>query len=248
MANNELSGPLTLACLYHLLRLKPIKNLRYTLKFVLNPESIGSLCYLKRRGEILKARLVGGFVVSCVGLNAALSMKSSRSGNSPLEKIVRALIKKYKGKIRPFGPSGSDDRQYGSPGFNLPIGILSRAFDFDFPEYHTSKDDKKCLHFKKIIETAELIYEALARLNGKKFFKGKVLEGEPFLTKYQLYPTLSRAHAKTTGLNRLQIAVKWVLNQSDGMTELTEIAKKSGLPNHLLQQAVKLLLKKGLLH
>jgi len=248
MANNELSGPLTLACLYRLLKQKPIPNFRYTLRFLLNPETIGSLCYLKRREKQLQARLVGGFVVSCVGMNAPLSMKSSKLGSSPLETIARELVKKNKGKVRPFGPSGSDDRQYGSPGFNLPIGILSRAFDFDFPEYHTCWDNKKCLSFGKIIEAAELIYEALIRLNNWKIFKGKILKGEPFLTKYQLYPTISRGHARETGLSPLQTAVKWVLNQSDGKTDLREIAKKSNLRIYLLEKAVRLLKRKGLLY
>lgn len=129
LANNELSGPLTLLGLY--LRLQAWPRRRLTYRFVLNPETIGSLCYLHLHHRKLRERMIAGLVLTCTGGPVQrLSYKESRRGCGLLDRLVRHLAANAPEHwaVRPFTPcSGSDERQYCSPGFDLPVGQLART-------------------------------------------------------------------------------------------------------------------------
>ena len=142
MANNELSGPLTMIGLFN--RIKSWKNRNHTYLFLINPETIGSICFLHSYGKKLKKLLKSGLVLTCLGgPKKKLSYKLSKFENSSLDKLFLYLNKNKKAYLRPFDPTeGSDERQFNSPGFNLPVGNISRTIYEKYPQYHNSGDDK----------------------------------------------------------------------------------------------------------
>jgi aminopeptidase-like protein len=121
MANNELSGPLVTSFIYK--KLKEKNNRRYTYRFLFLPETIGSICYLSMHGEELKQKLIAGYVVTCVGDKGNFTYKRSRRGNTLADQAAELVLNQTekKFKIEDFFPTGSDERQYCSPGFNLPL-------------------------------------------------------------------------------------------------------------------------------
>ena len=229
MANNELAGPLTLACLYLLIQEKPIEHCPFTLRFILHPETIGALCYLHLRKDILMNNVVGGCVVSCVGLQNPLVVKRARCPASDFERCLSLLALKHGGSIVEWSPFGSDERQFCSPGCDWPINLISRTIDFAYPEYHTSLDDENIFSVEKIIETAETIYQAIKYTGKNRTLKNTVAYGEPFLSKRNLYPSVSKGHAADIGLDEKQKAYVWLLSLCDGTRDLLDVAARGGL-------------------
>ena len=127
MANNELSGPLCMAFLYR--ALAAIPNRRFTYRFVVAPETIGVIAYLSDHGEHMKKNTVGGYVMTCCGDDAPFVFKQSKNPNGFLEKCTaHALhLSQVEHSTIPFAVGGSDERQYCSPGFNLPVGSITRS-------------------------------------------------------------------------------------------------------------------------
>lgn len=145
MANNELSGPLVAAFLYR--RLAAVSDRRYTYRFAFLPETIGSIAYLSLHGNHLTSQLEAGFVTSCVGDRAPFTYKRSRRGDTLGDRAACYTLEHYSDaapRLIDFVPRGSDERQYCSPGFNLPVGVIARSIYGSYAEYHTSLDN---LHF-----------------------------------------------------------------------------------------------------
>ena len=161
MANNELSGPLTLVGLYH--KIKKWKNRQFNYLFLINPETIGSICYLSDHKEFLRRNLDSGLVLTCLGgPKKKLSYKKSRIGNSSLDKIFSYLSNEGKVRLRNFDPTGgSDERQYCSSELNLPVGQVARTGYFEFHQYHTSDDDKKFMKISQIMKSINEIENIL---------------------------------------------------------------------------------------
>lgn len=140
MANNECSGPALLAELIRHVHGLPIR--RYTYRFVLNPETIGSITYLSRNYEHLKQKLEAGVVLSCVGDDRHYSIIHSRYGQTLAdESLASVLSSRGNFKEYPFLSRGSDERQYNAPGIELPVVGYCRTKYGDYPEYHTSADN-----------------------------------------------------------------------------------------------------------
>ena len=162
MANNELSGPTVLTELAKFIKNK--KNLRFSYRFVILPETIGSICYIKKYYRILK-RMLCGFNVSCVGDNGNFSIIESPSGETLADFSLKEVIKnKRKFKKYSFNERGSDERQYCAPGIELPVCGFSRSKYGEYRQYHTSLDNlnfisarlKSSLNvLKKIVESFE---------------------------------------------------------------------------------------------
>lgn len=235
MANNELSGPLSLLALYR--RIKRWKKRRFTYRFLLNPETIGSLCFLYKHGKELKENLKSGLVLTCLGgTSNHLKYKSSRQKDSLINKTIgyNKLKTLLPVKIVPFSPlDGSDERQYCSAGFNLPMGQISRTTYGSYKGYHNSLDNKEFMGIKSIIESIESIESILkyVEICGNPVNLSPF--GEPQLGKRGLYPNINSNKTRNfstdefvdgrTQLNR----ILYILNMSDGETSLIEIAKKA---------------------
>jgi len=141
MANNELSGPVvTLALLQWI---KSLPKRRYTYRAVFIPETIGAVAYLAKRGKELKQYMKAGFILTCVGDNLAYSFMPSRKGNTYADKIARFVYKDLGLPVKEYSflQRGSDERQYCSPAYDLPVVSLMRSKYATFKEYHTSCDN-----------------------------------------------------------------------------------------------------------
>ena len=247
MANNELSGPLVLACLYRFLQMRPIDKSEYGVRIVLHPETIGALCFIYNKRKTLARRVVGGSVVSCVGLNENLKLKRARNKGSDFERVLKKLVLEQDGLVTDFTPFGSDERQYCSPGINLPVCLLSRANNFTYREYHTSMDNKNIMHFGNIIKTAETLYKAIELTGENNKLTNKLSCGEPFFTRHKLYPTTSTGNAVSLGLDKKQEAYVWIMSLCDGKKDLITIAEESKLEIATIIEASNNLLTAGLL-
>ena len=138
MANNELSGPIVSMGLINYFR--NLKKLEKTLRFVFIPETIGSISYLSKNLKQLKKNVIAGYNLSCIGDERQYSCMFTKYNNTPSdEAIIEAYknlkIKKF--KVYSFLERGSDERQYNSPGVDLPIASIFRTKYGKYPEYHT---------------------------------------------------------------------------------------------------------------
>ena len=151
MCNDNLSGVVLLTFLA-----KHLKNLslKYSYRFLFVPETIGAITWLSRN-EHNVMKIKHGLVVTCVGDPGILSYKKSRQGNAEIDQTVIEVLKNSGDdyKIMDFYPTGSDERQFCSPGFNLPVGSLERTFAPDFPEYHTSADNTEFVQGEYLADT-----------------------------------------------------------------------------------------------
>ncbi len=230
LANNELSGPLVLLGLYQ--RIASWPRRRYSYRFLLNPETIGSLCYLYKYGAHLKQNLVAGLVLTCLGgPSETLSYKMSRGGRSLIDQLMQRLSARGELVLRKFVPTGgSDERQYCSPGFNLPVGQISRTVYGGYAAYHTSMDDKAFMTIAAVERSIDEIERILRTVEISGAFQNLAPYGEPQLGPRGLYPNLNAASTRKnsddglldgrTFLNRTLI----VLNYSDGEHTMLEIA------------------------
>jgi aminopeptidase-like protein len=227
LANNELSGPLVAAFLYRKLAALPSRRLTY--RFLFAPETIGAVTYLSLRGEHLQRQLVAGFVVTCAGDRGPFTYKRSRAGNTLADRAAEYHLRRHVGSgatCIPFFPTGSDERQYCSPGFNLPVGSIMRTMYSKYPEYHTSLDDKSFICFSALRETVDLYFDVCFTLDRNQRYRNLVPHCEPQLGKRGLYPTLGAGRDAAAQVE----AVMWLLNLSDGDHDLLAIAERSGVP------------------
>ncbi len=240
MANNELSGPLVLLGLFFKLKNWKIRNFNY--KFVINPETIGSICYLHKNKNQIKDKLIGGLVLTCLGgPNKKLSFKKSRDNNSEINKFFEYFKSLKKSLIREYTPlGGSDERQYCSPGFNLPVGQVARTVYLDYKEYHTSLDNKKFMQINKIKKSIEQIEEFLKIFDN---FSGKIIRkkkySEIFLQKYDLY--------KDKRNNTLTKTIIYLLGHADENTYLIDVIMKYKLDLETVKKAINILKNKKLI-
>ena len=240
MANNELSGPLVAAFLYR--RIAALENRRYTYRFVFLPETIGALVYLNRRGEQLKKNLVAGYVVTCIGDAGGFTYKRSKQHHSLADRAAEYALRDEAAEILDFSPFGSDERQYCSPGFNLPVGSLMRTMYGRYPEYHTSLDNKGFVSFTALQASVDVYEETLLTLEQNRRYLNLFPHGEPRLDKRGLYDSLG--HSNVPDLTK---TVLWLLSYSDGEHDLLDIAKRSEFSVAQLHAAAQRCVQVGLL-
>lgn len=243
MANNELSGPLVTSFIYK--KLKEKKNRKYTYRILFLPETIGSIYYLSKHGDKLKKKMVAGFVITCIGDKGNFTYKQSRTGNAIPDRAVELILKQTEKKyiIEKFFPTGSDERQYCSPGFNLPVGSLMRTRYGKYIEYHTSADNKEFISFEAMEESVYKYLEITEAIENNFSYINNLPFCEPQLGKRGLYPTLGSQKDTAEFVN----ALMWILNLSDGDNDLIEISIRSGISIKTLSKAAEELKKNGLI-
>jgi len=233
LANNELSGPLVLLGLHDWIRAWGRR--RKTYRFLLNPETIGSLCYLFQHGPGLQARLDYGLVLTCVsGPDTSLSYKRSRPGDSLLDRLIAHLhrVEPERWRVREFDPtSGSDERQYGSPGFKLPMAQMAHSVYGDYPECHTSGDTKELMDTAQLVRTVDQLEPLLLLAEDCGIYLNQQPYGEPQLGPRGLYPDINTPNLwDKLGLDarRTLDRIRYVLNYADGEHDLIQIAELAG--------------------
>lgn len=250
MANNELSGPIVQAMLYNRIKKWSHRNLNY--RFVINPETIGSIAYLSSKGKYLTKNMYGGLVLTCLGGNKELTYKATRDENTLLDKTMFHLNRyEHKIEIRRFTPlNGSDERQYCSPGFNLPMGQMARMVYGEYPEYHTSLDNKELMGIDKLQETVDTLEDALKIIDVNGYYINTHPYGEVKLSDYELYPKLNTPNTwKKDGIDKrvFMYFILMILNYADGEHTFLEIADKIGWHMKHLIPAINVLIEKKLL-
>lgn len=243
LASNELSGPLVAAFLYQ--KLKEVKNLKYTYRFIFVPETIGAIYSLSVKGEYWKKNLISGFVITCIGDDGNFTYKRSRIGNCLPDRAVETILKQTESEfnIVDFFPSGSDERQYCSPGFNLPVGSLMRTMYGVYPEYHTSADNKDFVSFEAMEKSVLKYLEVIELIEKNEKYINKMPYCEPQLGKRGLYPTLG----SQKGMQDFVKTMMWVLNLSDGKNDLISISEKSNIAIKDLIPVIDKLIENGIL-
>jgi aminopeptidase-like protein len=219
MANNELSGPIVSMSLIN--HFKKIKNLEKTIRFIFIPETIGSIIYINKNLTHLKDNVIGGFNLTCIGDERQHSCMFSKYSNSPSdESIIEAYKKlKLKYKVYSFLERGSDERQYNSPGVDLPVTSIFRTKYGEYPEYHTSLDNFNLVTLKGVSGGFNVAKTAIEILLKKIIPKNKIL-CEPQMSKRGLYPTISIKKEDIITKNYMSF-----LQYADGKNSLDKISK-----------------------
>ena len=241
MANNELSGPIVLMALYQKLISKK-KRCKYTYRFLFVPETIGAIAYLSENKNYLKKNTICGFVVSCVGDERAYSHVKSPYGNNLADKAIgAALIGKPEAKSYSFLERGSDERQYCSPGINLPFAGFCRSKYGDYPEYHTSDDNLELITQSGLEGSVNVLVSIIEAIE-LGLIPICTTYGEPQLGKRNLYPNISKKG------NYDEIAARMnLLAYCDGKNTIFDICQIINLPLEYALAEAKLLSKHGLL-
>ncbi len=240
MANNELSGMLALAFLYQLLK-KETKR-KHTYRFYLAPETIGAIYYLSQNGMRFKETLKGGVVITCCGDKGDFTLKKSRS-DSYFNSVFKNILRNTTYKELDFFPMGSDERQYCSPGFDLPMVCFTRTMYGEYKEYHTSADDKSVIDFSALEEYIFTLKELVDSIELDGYYENQSPFGEPQLGKRGLYPTLMKIEDRGESLKRLL----YLLNYSDGKHSVLDIANKMNTTVTSFRDEIQSLVTKDLL-
>ena len=183
-------------------------------------------------------------MLTCIGDAGGFHYKKSRRGDAEIDRTMAYVLRHRGGpsEVLDFSPYGYDERQYCSPGFNLPVGCLMRSVWGTFPEYHTSADNLNFINPISLAESLDVCLEAVDLLEKNRRYINQQPFGEPQLGRRNLY--------RSTGGESIGDEVSarlWVLNLSDGQHSLLDIAERSGLPFRLISAAADLLLESGLL-
>lgn len=251
MANNELSGPLGLLILYN--KIKKWKNRNLTYYFLINPETIGSISFLGQFKKILSKKLYSGLVLTCLGgPKKKISYKLSRSGNSPLDKVMCYFNRKKIINIRNFDPlDGSDERQYCSGEFNLPVGQIARTIYGTYKQYHTSGDNKKFMNINNVIKSANIIEKILVKNDQAKMIYRYQPNCELQLGKRNLYPNLNFASSKNlknqTNSKNFKIMMT-ILSYADGKHNIYDIESLTEFKLEEIDKVLSFLIKKKLIY
>ena len=221
LANDNLSG---LAITTGLARELSARKNRYSYRFVWGPGTIGSITWLSRNEDMLH-RIVHGLVVVLLGDSGNLTYKRSQRGNARIDSITKYVVDRLNGSCVDFEPYGYDERQFCSPGFNLPVGRLSRTPNGEYPEYHSSGDNLDLLDPSKLSESLEACREIVNIIENDEVLRNTEPKGEPQLGRRGLY-----RNQGGEGLPNRENAMLWILNQADGSRSLLDIAIRSGVP------------------
>ncbi len=215
---------------------------RLTWRFVFGPGTIGSLAWLAGN-EARLAHLAGGLVTGLLGDDGPLTYKRSRRGDSATDRAAGLVLgADPAAAIVDFEPYGYDERQFCSPGFDLPVGRLTRSPNGAYPEYHSSADDVALLRPERLAESIRTLARLIAVIDANRVPLNLSPKGEPRLGKRGLYATLG---GQAPG--EFQHALLWTLNLADGAHDLVSIAARSGLPFERIAQAADALADAGLL-
>jgi len=241
LANDNCSG---LALLTMLARELGRRPRRHTYRFVFAPGTIGAITWLARN-EAGTVRIKHGLVVSCVGDGGGPTYKKSRRGDALIDRAMAHVLKHAapSAVIEDFSPYGYDERQYCSPGFNLPVGSFQRSKYGTFPEYHTSADNLDFIAPEHLEQSYRLIVAAIEILENDRTLIGTNTKCEPALGRRGLYATVGGDKAVAQD----NMAMLWVLNFSDGTSSLLDIAERSAMPFAVIDAAAVRLEQAGLL-
>lgn len=240
LANDNLTG---IVAATELARWLSQQSSRLTWRVVFAPGTIGSLTWLARNEDLVQ-RIRGGLVVGLLGDSGPITFKRSRRRDSATDRIAELVLEEHgpEGRIMDFEPYGYDERQFCSPGFDLPVGRLTRSINSEYAEYHSSADDLGFVKEHALAQSIRTAARMVRLIDRNRVLLNTKPRGEPRLGKYGLY----RA---TGGMSprEFENALLWVLNEADGTNDLVAIARRARLSFELLDEAARALEDVGLL-
>ncbi len=241
LCNDNLSGIAVAAALGQRLQAQP--RPRYTYRLVFGPGTIGSIVWLSRNRERL-GDIAHALMLGLVGDAAPFTWKRSRHGNAEIDRVAEYVLGRRQPahRVLEFSPYGYDERQFGSPGINLPTGRLTRSVNGGYPEYHSSADNLDLISEERLQEALAVVTEVLQTLDDNRYFVNNQPYCEPQLGKRGLYRQTGGADIADR-----ESAMLWLLNQSDGDHSLLDIAEKSGIGFESLAATAAELAAAGLL-
>jgi aminopeptidase-like protein len=238
MANDNLSG---IAVAVLLARWALAAPRRRTYRFLFVPGTIGSITWLAMNPEAVD-RVAHGLVLTGLGDDGPITYKPSRRGDTSTDRVLAEAVGD-RGAVLDWYPYGYDERQYSSPGFDLPVGRLSRRVHGTYPEYHTSLDDLDFVSVDRIVEAAAVAIDALEELDRRRQPVNLSPRGEPQLGRRGLFSRIGGALTNASA----EASYLWLLALADGDIDLTEMAERSGLDLDQVEAAAERLAEVGLL-
>jgi aminopeptidase-like protein len=219
-------------------------SLRYSYRFLWIPGTVGSITWLARNEPILP-QIKHGLVLSCLGDSGPFTYKRSRRGDAEIDQAVEQVLRHsgFSFQVLDFIPYGYDERQYCSPGINLPVGCFLRTPNGCYPQYHTSADDLSLVTASSLAESFRQLLRVIQVLEENGRYLNLNPKCEPQLGRRGLYRQMGGM--KDAAVR--EMAILWVLNLSDGQHDLLDIAARSGLPFDQISSAVEALREADLL-
>jgi len=241
LCNDNLSG---IAVAVHLARELAEQPHHYSYRFLFIPGTIGAITWLSLNEEAI-ARIKHGLVLAGVGDPGRFSYKKSRRGNAEIDRAAVHVLEKsgHPFEVAEFSPYGYDERQYCSPGIDLPVGRFSRTPHGTFPQYHTSADNLDFVRPAALAQSFAICRKIFGVLENNKTYQNQNPKCEPQLGKRGLY----RAIGGQADAGAREMAMLWVLNLSDGGHSLLDIAERSKLDFDAIEFAARTLREHGLL-
>jgi aminopeptidase-like protein len=241
LANDNLSG---IAVATMLAKRLLERELRHTYRFVFAPGTIGPLAWLYDNRDRVD-RIRHGLTFSCIGDGGVLTYKRSRRTHAEIDEAMEIVLRDRGDahRILPWEPWGGDERQFCSPGFDLPLGSLMRTPHGEFAGYHTSADGLELIRPESLAGAVEACLQVVDVLESNRRLTNLSPYGEPQLGKRGLYRSAGGAVATPDD----ERALLWVLNLSDGRSTLVDVARRSGLAYPVVRRAAERLARAGLL-
>jgi aminopeptidase-like protein len=236
LANDNLSG---IVVATQLARYLETRDRRLSYRFVFAPATIGAITWLALQSRSERDQVKHGLVLTLLGDGAPFTYKQSRAESATIDRLVQKVLEEsdVPYHIRPFAPTGYDERQYGSPGIDLAVGRLTRSVHGEFPEYHTSADNLDLVRPENLAASLQVCVAVVDALEANVYPLNNHPCGEPQLGRYGIF----RAFGEQDDRGRLQEAMMWILNLADGRNDLLAIAQRSGLTFPDLHRAITLL-------
>ncbi|QUM83611.1 MULTISPECIES: DUF4910 domain-containing protein [unclassified Moritella] len=241
MANNELSGPVVTTFIAKWL--SQLENRKYTYRIAIIPETIGSITYLSQHYKEMKKKVIAGFNITCIGDDRAYSYLPSRKGNTLSDRVALHVLKQSQPEYITYSylERGSDERQYCSPGIDLPVCSVMRTKYGCYPEYHTSLDDLNLVTPAGLFGGFEVLKKSIECIEHNEVLRPTVL-CEPQLGKRGLYPTISTKDTSAQVEDMMNF-----LAYADGMLSNLDIAEIIGVPLWELKDTIEKLKTEGVL-
>ncbi|HYI83231.1 MAG TPA: DUF4910 domain-containing protein [Acetobacteraceae bacterium] len=246
LANDNLSG---LACALELARWLAGRPRRFTWRFLFAPGTIGALAWLAANRDGAARRVRHGMVLSNLGDGAPLTWKRSRREDAPIDRMVAHVLRHEApdNRLLPFSPYGYDERQYCSPGFDLPVGCLQRSVHGTFPEYHTSADDLAFVRPEHLARSFAALCTIAEVVERDETLASTCPLGEPQLGRRGLYAAIGGIGPGGSARGFGQMTLLWVLNLADGRHTLLDMAERAGQPFAAVRAAADAAMAVGLL-
>ena len=241
LANNEISGPVVAIFLSKFI--EKINN-KFSYRFIFTSETIGAIAYIKKNIKNLKKNTLAGFILTCVGDERNYSFLPSKYGNTIADRICKKILKgeKLKTKYYEWKNRGSDERQYCSPGVDLPFCSIMKSKYGDYKEYHTSHDKMDNVVTSKGLLQSINLYKKIILNFEKLDFPKSTKTCEPFLTKYELSPAISHIGTRQHTLHLMDY-----LSYSDGTNSIDDIQEYLKISKNKITSITKILLKNKLI-